>query len=409
MSAASGRIKVMVIVGSRPEAIKMAPVIFALREEPERFTCCLCSTGQQRDMIPQALSEFDLQPDLDLHVMQPDQTLANLTARLVSRVDDALNRLQPDWVLVQGDTTSAMAAALVSFYRKTAIGHVEAGMRTSDQFSPFPEEINRRIITQCASAHFAPTRQCESNLLREGVPASRVFVTGNTVVDALLWTRAKRGRGPSRLPAGVEEQLAGRRLVFVTTHRRENCGAPLDRICRGLIALCELVDDIVIVLPVHPNPTVRKTVVETLGHHERIVLIDPQPYGAGVDLMDRAVLILTDSGGIQEEAPTFGKPVLVMRDTTERPEGIEAGVSMLVGTNQDVIVNAAVKLLSDPVAYERMSRAKNPYGDGAAASRIAAALRAGDFVSPGRPSAGDAAHAAASEQRPSLLTWAAPL
>jgi len=366
--------RVLIVVGSRPEAVKMAPIFMAMRGRPESFEPVLCSTGQQLHMIPQALAEFGLTPDLSLDVMQPDQTLAELTARLMTQLDRAITTERPDWVLVQGDTTSAMTAALAGFYRRVPVGHVEAGMRTHDQFSPFPEEVNRRVISQCATLHFAPTARCESNLLAEGVPAGRVHVTGNTVIDALLWTRERvREAGPP-LPAEVRERLGARRLVLVTSHRRESFGRGLENICLALRDLGRALDDVLLVFPVHPNPRVRGPVLSILGAEPNVLLVEPQPYRSFVGLMDGSELILTDSGGLQEEAPSLGKPVLVLRETTERPEGVEAGCARLVGTSRREITGAAVELLSDPAAYARMTGAPDIYGDGRAAPRIASIL-----------------------------------
>jgi UDP-N-acetylglucosamine 2-epimerase len=365
---------VLVIVGSRPEAIKLAPVVFALREAPERFETVICSTGQQRHLIPQALAQFGLAPALELDVMREDQTLADLTSRLVSRLDPVLGRIKPDWVLVQGDTTSAMAGGLCAFYRQIPVGHVEAGLRTDDRRAPFPEEVNRRIITQCADLHFAPTERAAERLRREGVPVSRIRMTGNTVVDALMWMRARIRRGPSVLPASLLAHIAAGRLLLVTMHRRESFGEGMGHICDALLAVMAAVDDLVIALPVHPNPHVQSVVRERLGDHPRIALIEPQPYRALVELMDRAYLVITDSGGLQEEAPAFGTPVLVLRATTERPEGVDAGVARLVGTDRDRIVDEVLRLVRDGDAYRRMSSVANPYGDGTAARRIVSAL-----------------------------------
>jgi UDP-N-acetylglucosamine 2-epimerase len=374
---------VLLVVGSRPEAIKLAPVVFALQQHPERFDPILCSTGQQRDLIPQALAEFGLEPLIDLDVMEPRQSLARLTSRLVAGLDEVLTQVTPDWVLVQGDTTSAMAGALAAFYRHIPVGHVEAGLRTANVWSPFPEEVNRRIISQCAAAHFAPTARCRDHLTREGVSPTRVTVTGNTVIDALLWIRDRVRREASTLRADLIAQLEGRRLVFVTTHRRESVGRGIANICDAIRSLVCLVEDIVVVLPVHPNPAVRDTVVAALGDTPRVVLLPPQPYRTMVDLMDRAYLLLTDSGGLQEEAPALGTPVLVLRETTERPEGIDAGVARLVGTDTEAIVTHALELLHDPAAYAQMARRSSPYGDGAAAIRIAGALQS--FEGPAAP------------------------
>jgi UDP-N-acetylglucosamine 2-epimerase (non-hydrolysing) len=368
--------RLLIVVGSRPEAVKMAPLVMACTEQLEEFEVVLCSTGQQSNMIPQALAEFDLTPDISLEVMRPNQTLAELTARLMTALDKTITQTNPGWILVQGDTTSAMVGALAGFYRQVPVAHVEAGMRTGNPFSPFPEEVNRRIITQCATLHFAPTRGCEQILLDEGVPASQVFVTGNTVIDALYWTREKIAQSQSALPPDVLEKLNGhRRLVLVTTHRRESFGEGLTNTCLALQQLARSLDDIVIVFPVHPNPNVRDPVYRILGSEPNLLLIEPQPYRAFVELMNRAYIILTDSGGLQEEAPGFGKPVVVLRDTTERPEGVAAGCAQLVGTNQRDITRAALKLLTDPRQYAKMSNARNLYGDGTAGLRIAAILR----------------------------------
>jgi UDP-N-acetylglucosamine 2-epimerase len=387
-----------VVIGSRPEAIKLAPVIETLRRDAAEAVI-VCSTGQQRDMIPQALAEFDLAADLNLDVMQPDQTLAALTARLGTALDQAMAAVRPHVVLVQGDTTSAMVGALTAFYRRIPVGHVEAGMRTQDIYSPFPEEVNRRIVTQCATWHFAATDGCRRNLLQEGVSGERITVTGNTVVDALFWTRARLGMlAQSTLPARLLDAIEGRRLVLVTTHRRENFGEPLAEICEAIRALVQERDDVVAALPVHPNPRVRATVERVLGAVDRVVLLTPQPYRSFVELMERCDLVLTDSGGLQEEAPSFRKPVLILRDTTERPEGVQAGCARLVGTRRDRILHVCRQLLDNPMTYHAMTGAPHLYGDGNAAARIAAVLRASDV--------GRANHlqlaAAASEPGPSF-------
>lgn len=368
---------VLTIIGSRPEAIKMAPIVMAMRKQPDEFHVTVCSTGQQRNMIPQALEEFGLAPDVDLNVMSDDQTLAELTSRLLTSLDSTICDIQPHWILVQGDTTSAMVGAVAGFYRRISVAHVEAGMRTGDPYSPFPEEVNRRIITQCATLHFAPTNRCRDNLLKEGVPETKVFVTGNTVIDALLYIREEiRGRG-SQLPSQLLEQLNGHRMILVTSHRRESFGPGLEGICLALRELHEEHQDVVFVYPVHPNPNVREPVQRLLGDRERILLIEPQPYKAMVELMDRSYVILTDSGGLQEEAPSLGKPVLVLRDKTERPEGVEAGNAELVGTDKERIVRVATELLTNRDRYRLMSSPANPYGDGKAAERMVAILEAG--------------------------------
>jgi len=366
--------RLLIIVGSRPEVVKMAPIVMACAAQPEEFEVVLCSTGQQSQMIPQALAEFDLTADINLNVMRPNQTLAELTARLMVKLDKTITQLSPHWILVQGDTTSAMVAALAGFYRQVPVAHVEAGMRTGNPFSPFPEEVNRRIITHCATLHFAATIGCQQTLLSEGVAASQVFVTGNSVIDALYWTRDQISRRDSALPSNVLEKLDGRRLVLVTSHRRESFGSGLRNICLAVKELGQALDDILIVFPVHLNPHVREVVQSILEAQPNLLLIEPQPYRAFVELIDCAHIILTDSGGVQEEAPAFGKPVLVLRETTERPEGVEAGCAQMVGTNQQDITQAAMKLLTDAGQYARMSNSKNLYGDGRAAARIASIL-----------------------------------
>jgi UDP-N-acetylglucosamine 2-epimerase len=369
------RLRILLVLGSRPEAIKLAPVMQALRRAPEHFEPVLCSTGQQLHMAPQALAEFGLVPDVDLSLMAPDQTLADLTARLIVALDKTIETVAPDWVVVQGDTTSAMAGALCAFYRRIRVAHVEAGMRTDNMWSPFPEEANRRIISQCATLHLAPTEWCRGNLLREGMSPARIHVTGNTVVDALHDIRRQILSSPSRLPEELSSLLIDRRLLLVTMHRRESFNGGLANICEALTRICERVPDVVAVLPVHPNPRVQATVVPMLRNSPRVTLVEPLPYRPFLELMERAYLILTDSGGLQEEAPSFGKPLLVLRDTTERPEGIASGVACLVGTDPRTIEDAALRLLENRTEYLRMAGSPNPYGDGRAADRVAAALR----------------------------------
>ncbi len=364
-----------VVVGSRPEAIKMAPVVHELRRRPS-FRVTLCSTDQQRDLIPRALCEFALAPDLSLDVMRAGQSLSQLTSRLMAQLGPALQSARPDVVLVQGDTTSAMAGALAAFYERIPVGHVEAGMRTSDRYAPYPEEINRRMITQCTTSHFAPTSGCRDNLVREGVCADAIDVTGNTVIDALLWTVAKLRNGPTTLPGEIDAAIEGRRVLLVTSHRRENIGRGMDEIGLALRDVADAFEDVAIVYPVHPNPQVAAQMRGLLANRPRILLVPPQPYRPFIELMLRADLILTDSGGLQEEAPSLGKPVLVMRQTTERPEGVEKGVALLVGADRRSIVDNVSRLLEDPGAYAAMQLG-NPYGDGRSAVRIADRLEAG--------------------------------
>jgi UDP-N-acetylglucosamine 2-epimerase (non-hydrolysing) len=363
------RHKVLVIFGTRPEAIKLAPVIAALAAVPT-LEPRVCVTGQHREMLDQMLALFDIRPDHDLDVMRADQDLFDLSARTLTGLRAVLEAERPAAVLVQGDTTTAMAAALAAFYRRIPVGHVEAGLRTEQVYDPFPEEMNRRLTSQLATWHYAPTARAAANLRREGVPAERILMTGNTIVDALHSVVRRLERAPA-VPALPVERLAGRRLVLVTGHRRESFGAGLRNICQALRALAERHPEALIVYPVHLNPAVQRPVHEILAGHPGIVLTAPLDYLPFVDLMRRAYLILTDSGGLQEEAPSLGIPVLVMRDTTERPEAIDAGTAALVGTQRDAIVDAASRLLSDGAAHARMRAAVNPFGDGAAAPRIA--------------------------------------
>jgi UDP-N-acetylglucosamine 2-epimerase (non-hydrolysing) len=360
----------MTVFGTRPEAVKMAPVVARLRESLE-FEPVVVVTAQHREMLDQVLRLFQITPARDLDIMLPEQSLFDISTRALTRLDPVLADLRPAMVLVQGDASSTMLGALAAFYHRIPIGHVEAGLRTWDKYQPFPEEINRRMTSVLADLHFAPTGGSRDNLLREGVPAERIVVTGNTVIDALLDVAS---RPDVVLPPGLPE-LDGRRMVLVTTHRRENWGEPLRRIYTALLDLLERFPDIVVVFSVHRNPVVRRIVEETLGTHPRAHLIEPPDYGPWVRLESQAHLILTDSGGIQEEAPSLGTPVLVLREVTERPEGIAAGTVELVGTTRERVVERASRLLADPAAHAAMARARNPYGDGRAAGRIVAALR----------------------------------
>jgi UDP-N-acetylglucosamine 2-epimerase (hydrolysing) len=370
----SERRRVLVILGTRPEAIKLAPVITALNAEPT-LAARLCVSGQHREMLDQMLTLFDTPPHHDLAVMRPDQDLFDVSARTLTGLRDVLDAEQPAAVLVQGDTTTAMAASLATFYRKIPVGHVEAGLRTDQIYDPFPEEMNRRLTTQLATWHYAPTARAAANLRRDGVASERIVVTGNTIVDALHAIVRRLDREPVP-PAISMEQLTGRRLILVTGHRRENFGEGLRSICLALRALAERFADILIVYPVHLNPSVQRPVREVLAGHPNIVLTGPLDYLPFVDLMRRSYLILTDSGGLQEEAPSLGVPVLVMRETTERPEAVEAGTALLVGTQRDSILAAAARLLTDSAAHARMRAAENPFGDGAAAPRIVKHLAA---------------------------------
>lgn len=367
--------KVLVVVGTRPEGIKMAPVVQALRRS-DTLQPVLVSTGQHRQMLDQTLAVFGLKPDLDLELMQPGQTLDDITSRAVLGMREVIQRHRPAWVLVQGDTTTAFAAALAAFYQKVPVGHVEAGLRSGERYSPFPEEINRKLIDQLSELLFAPTQQAAELLRAEGFSRGQISVTGNTVVDALLMAREiARARGGG-VPGLSEELLAHRRMILVTLHRRESFGEALEGMCHALRRIVRECPDVVLVYPVHLNPQVREPVHRLLGDEERIVLLPPVGYLDFVTLMERASLILTDSGGIQEEAPTFGKPLLVLREVTERPEGVAAGVARLVGTSPTHIHEEAVALLRDEARFAAMARGHNPYGDGRAAERIALLLAA---------------------------------
>jgi UDP-N-acetylglucosamine 2-epimerase (non-hydrolysing) len=353
---------VISVVGTRPEVIKLAPVLQALKERPDQFNSVLCSTGQHREMLDQTLEAFGLVTDRDLKVMVANQTLTNLTASVVTAFATAINDFRPDVVLVQGDTTSAMVCALAAFYARVPVGHVEAGLRTSDRYNPFPEEINRRLISSLATWHYAPTEGAVQALLREGMDPESILLTGNTVVDALHHVAAQ---------VGDVEPAAGERLILVTAHRRESFGKPFEELCLALRDLVERNLDVRIVYPVHLNPNVREPVHRILGGLDRLDLQDPVSYSEMIRLMKSCYLVLTDSGGIQEEAPVFGKPVLVLRETSERPEAVAAGVAKIVGTDRGRIVAETETLLKDPEAYLKMSRAISPYGDGHAAERIA--------------------------------------
>jgi UDP-N-acetylglucosamine 2-epimerase (non-hydrolysing) len=359
--------KVICVVGTRPEAIKMAPVILALKEEPWADVRVL-ATAQHRHMLDQVLSFFGIEPDIDLDIMRPNQALTTLTARLLLDLDDVLLAEQPDVVLAQGDTTTVMTVALACFYHHIPFGHVEAGLRTWDMKNPFPEEANRVIAGKLARWHFAPTESSRENLLREGIADAEIFVTGNTVIDALLMTAAKD------LELGIEI-VPEQRLVLITSHRRENFGEPFRDICRALHKLAEDNPDVQFLYPVHPNPNVKDVAYEILGSCRNIYLCEPLEYAPFVAAMKKAYFIISDSGGVQEEAPALGKPVLVLRDETERPEAVEQGVVKLVGSNYGRIVAEAQCLLDDTAAYRAMARGISPYGDGLSAGRIVKVLQ----------------------------------
>jgi UDP-N-acetylglucosamine 2-epimerase (non-hydrolysing) len=380
--SSSKKLRVLSIFGTRPEAVKMAPVVKALIQEPG-IEAQVCVTAQHRQMLDQVLDLFQIQPYVDLDLMRSDQSLAELTAAVFTHLDPVLTALKPDWVLVQGDTTTVMAAALLAFYHRIAVGHVEAGLRTYDKYQPFPEEINRRVASVVADLHFAPTEWSRQNLLREGVPPDQVIVTGNPVIDAL---QSVANLPPDAYTRDLLERMGLQgdivdngqpRLVLITAHRRENFGRPLEDICLALRRLAETYGESVrLVYPVHLNPNVQEPVYRLLGQVPNITLLDPLDYLPLVQLMSRASLVLTDSGGLQEEAPGLGVPVLVMRAVTERPEGVKAGTVKLVGTDPERIYSEARRLLDDPTAHAQMARAVNPYGDGHAAGRIVAAILA---------------------------------
>jgi len=364
-------IRVMTVFGTRPEAIKLAPVVQQLARHAE-FESILVATAQHREMLDQVLTLFDIQPQRDLNLMREDQSLAELTAAIFTHLDPLLEEYKPDWLLVQGDTTTVMAASLAAFYRRVKVGHVEAGLRTGDKWQPFPEEINRRVAGVVADLHFAPTEWAKGNLLREGVAEKRIKVTGNTIIDAL--NQIKNLPVPPEIERLLKEKkmLAGERdLIVVTAHRRESFGKPIREICSALKTIAESYNERVeIVYPVHLNPNIQQPVYELLGNIPNISLLPPLEYLPLVHLLQHARLILTDSGGIQEEATGLGVPCLVLREMTERLEGVEAGVLKLVGTSKEKIVAETMLLLDDEAAYRAMARASNPYGDGRAAERI---------------------------------------
>jgi len=373
---------ILFIFGTRPEAIKLCPVIRRLRVGCDALEPRVCVTAQHRSMLDQVLACFDVSPDHDLNLMTPDQTLAQITGRVLTAVDPILMAERPAMVVVQGDTTTTMAAALAAFYRGIPVAHVEAGLRTGDLARPFPEELNRVVTGRVADLHFAPTDRARRNLLAEGTPAERIFITGNSGIDALFHVVEALEQG--RLKTAEWPWIdSARKLVLVTAHRRENFGEGIERLCRAIAELA-LRQDTQVVYPVHRNPKVLGPVTERVGSLPNVVLLPPLDYGAFVDLMRRCYLVITDSGGIQEEAPSLGKPVLVMRESTERPEAVEAGTVVLVGDDPARIVEAAGRLLSDQEAYRRMARVHNPYGDGHAAERIAdrIAERVGTRVAP---------------------------
>jgi UDP-N-acetylglucosamine 2-epimerase (non-hydrolysing) len=369
--------KILSVFGTRPEAIKMAPVIRELSKYPKIFDSRVCVTAQHRQMLDQVLDIFGISPEYDLDIMGHGQSLTDITCKVLRGLELVLNEFQPDIVLVHGDTTTTFVASLAAYYEKITVGHVEAGLRTGNIYSPWPEEINRRLTGAITTWHFAPTESARQNLLKEGINNKSILVTGNTVVDALLYV-TRNLKSNARLSQEMSERYdflePDKRLILVTGHRRESFGLGFESICNALKIIVETHDDVEIVFPVHLNPNVREPVMRILSGVRGIHLIEPQDYLPFVYLMNRSYLIITDSGGVQEEAPSLGKPVLVMRDTTERPEAVDAGTVILVGTDSERIISEASKLLSDSAAYELMSRKHNPYGDGEAAIRIVKSL-----------------------------------
>ena len=363
--------KILVIFGTRPEAIKLFPVVHAL-DALDGVTPIVCVTAQHREILDQVLEIGKIVPDYDLDIMQPDQTLDALTARLLTKIGAVMDEVKPDRVIVQGDTATAMVGALAAYYRKIPVGHVEAGLRSYNIYHPWPEEVNRKMIGTIADLHFAPTQTSANALLKEAVNPDHVHITGNTVIDALHWVTDLIAQKPE-MASGLDElkaRFAGKRIIGVTSHRRENFGGGLENIAKAIAAIAKR-DDVALIFPVHPNPNVRKVMDAELKGLDNVAMIEPLDYPHFVHLLSLVELMLTDSGGVQEEAPALGKPVLVMRETTERPEGVEAGTAKLVGTDYETIVANTMRLLDDKAEYDRMARAHNPFGDGKSSKRIA--------------------------------------
>lgn len=365
------KIKVMTVFGTRPEAIKMAPLVKVL-EKREEIESIVCVTAQHREMLDQVMEIFEISADYDLDIMKSGQTLSDITSRVMKGIEEVIKEAKPDIVLVHGDTTTTFAGALASFYCQTKIGHVEAGLRTYDKYSPFPEEMNRCLTTYLADLYFAPTVNNEDNLLKENVDKNKIFITGNTVIDAIKHTVSDDFVFEDETLKSLDYE--NKRIILVTAHRRENLGEPLENICRAILNVVDSADDVEVVYPVHLNPLVRNTVFEILGNHDRIHLIDPLDVTELHNLMNRCFMVMTDSGGLQEEAPSLGKPVLVLRNETERPEAVVAGTVKIAGVNEEEITKLAKELIFDKNEYEKMSKAVNPYGDGLASERIADAI-----------------------------------
>jgi UDP-N-acetylglucosamine 2-epimerase (non-hydrolysing)/UDP-GlcNAc:undecaprenyl-phosphate GlcNAc-1-phosphate transferase len=364
-------LKVMIVFGTRPEAIKVAPVILFLKKQPA-LDIKICITGQHRAMLKQVMELFNIKPDYDLDIMQKDQTLYYITTAVLTKFEEVLTREIPDIVMVHGDTTTSMAASLAAYYKRIPVAHLEAGLRSYDKFNPYPEEINRVLTDSIAEILLAPTQTAKDNLIKENIDENKIFVTGNTVVDALFWVLKNKKHLKSKLKFPVNKH---NKLILVTAHRRENFGTPIINICWALKELAVKFDNIEIVYPVHPNPSITKPVHEILGNQERIHLVQPLDYLDFVALMNKSYLILTDSGGLQEEAPSLGKPVLVLRKVTERPEGVLAGTVKIIGTEKEKIVDFVSELLTNRLKYLKMNRAVNPYGDGKASARVYKAIK----------------------------------
>jgi UDP-N-acetylglucosamine 2-epimerase (non-hydrolysing) len=370
--------RILTIVGTRPEAIKLAPVLMELNNRTNQFVSEVCVTAQHREMLDQVMEIFEVKPDYDLDIMLPGQSLAQVTSRAIEGIDRVVTKMNPDLVLVQGDTTTALCGALAAFYHKVKVGHVEAGLRTDNKYAPFPEEINRRLVSRLADYHFAPTKHAKKSLIEEHVDSSAIFVTGNTVIDALLWIRERVRYKTPAVSNLVVNALDNHLMVLVTGHRRESFGEGFENICTAIREVADAFPEVVFVYPVHLNPNVREPVNRILDGHSRIHLIEPLSYTSFVWLMDKATIVLTDSGGVQEEAPSLGKPVLVMRENTERPEGVESGNAILVGSQKNKIFEGLATLLTHPEQRTRMAQIRNPYGDGMAARRIVDIISQGD-------------------------------
>jgi len=362
--------KILLIFGTRPEAIKMAPLVKEFQKHPELFETKVCVTAQHREMLDQVLAFFDIKPEYDLDLMKPGQNLHGLTATIIESLKPILEEFSPDYVFVHGDTTTTMAGSIASFYSGAKVCHVEAGLRTNNKLSPFPEEINRQITGRICDYHFAPTETSKKNLLKENIPEASILVTGNTVIDSLIKSVEKVNENPSQLVQDLSKKIGNQEVVLVTGHRRENHGDGFERICNALKRIAEDDTNRLIIYPVHLNPKVQEPVNRILSGVNNIILIKPLAYQDFIWLMNRSKIIITDSGGVQEEAPSLGKPVLVMRDTTERPEAVEAGTVLLVGTNEDLIVSKALDLLNNEDNFIKMSKLHNPYGDGLASKII---------------------------------------